>query len=241
MDPVLIGYFPKSISLEPAYPGVEGVYSVSGCVSRGPAGWIDLWRHNDMALFDTEAVAESVLRDAFLVQVDPDPGVRPPWKITLQQPPFVNGRMLAYKVYPIHFCDEGEEELALPELNVTPLPGGFERLGYDPVEYQGGCVLSFGCSPLSCNGRAGDLRVNRHCLFDDREAAFEAAREFATSKGTRAEPGPYVVVEVWARPDRVLDRAGIPEDPQGLTPELIRHRVRGALRSHGEAKGKIGA
>lgn len=52
------------------------------------------------------------------------------------------------------------------------------------------------CSPLSCNGYADELGANRFCLFDTFEQALTAAQRFAAEDV--AEPGPYVVLEVWA-------------------------------------------
>jgi hypothetical protein len=74
----------------------------------------------------------------------------------------------------------------------------FEKLGYDIVTRYAGNIFEH--SPLSCNGLAEEIKVNRYCLIDGSEMAFEIAKQFEV-KG--AEPGPYYVVEVWRQKNRV--------------------------------------
>ena len=57
-------------------------------------------------------------------------------------------------------------------------------------------VLGFGCSPLSCNGMAVKIAVNRYCRLDDLDNAFVIAKRFAAGG---VEPGPYVIIEVLQR------------------------------------------
>jgi hypothetical protein len=83
----------------------------------------------------------------------------------------------------------------LPTVEVEPLPADFCSVGFDAVEREPG-TSGFGCSPLSCNHMAEKIATNEHCLFDDLQAAEQAALEF--SRGD-VEPGPYVVVEVLRR------------------------------------------
>lgn len=49
-------------------------------------------------------------------------------------------------------------------------------------------------SPLSCNGLADELPVNRHCLFDTLEAAKSALSDGALKN---CEPGPYRILAVY--------------------------------------------
>lgn len=58
-------------------------------------------------------------------------------------------------------------------------------------------VLGFGCSPLSCNGRAAEFNVNRYCLIDNLEKAIRAGEHFGR---TEPEPGPYYLYQVFRRP-----------------------------------------
>lgn len=106
----------------------------------------------------------------------------------------------------------------LPARRGVRPPPGFEPIGFDAVEgyvrdaaaarASGSRVpnqFRFDCSPLLCNGMAqalerggvpgcAGLRVNRWCLIDRLADAQRLAAAFAAGG---AEPGPYVVVEVW--------------------------------------------
>jgi hypothetical protein len=68
----LIGYLPKRIEAPPAglrLPGVAEIWSVSTCISKAPERYVDHWRHNAFWLFDSLALAKSVLgpEDVFTV------------------------------------------------------------------------------------------------------------------------------------------------------------------------------
>lgn len=173
MKPALIGYFPKRATETPEWLhgcAINEVCSVSGCISEDPEGWIDHWRHNDCWVFDTPALAWSV------VHIDDRP----------------NFRLYAYQMYPVRF-DHGQAiAIELPDLNVAPLPPSFQRLGYDIVSRS--CDSTFECSPLSCNKMAEQYAVNRYCLIDDEADAVQIAIEFSVSE---PEPGPYSLIEVW--------------------------------------------
>jgi hypothetical protein len=87
----------------------------------------------------------------------------------------------------------------------TPIPPHFVRLGYDVASRFAQSTLEH--SPLSCNGYADELGANRYCLFETLDAAIAAAGRFAAED--TAEPGPYVVLEVWAE--------RLPMDPLAAT------------------------
>jgi hypothetical protein len=85
----------------------------------------------------------------------------------------------------------------LPALPSEPDLSNYRRLGYDIVESPRTLgALGFGCSPLSWNGMAEEIAVNRFCLLDDLYRAFGIAKRFAEEK---PEPGPFVIVEVLSR------------------------------------------
>jgi len=65
-------------------------------------------------------------------------------------------------------CSEGI--VSYPDLS------GFHRIGYDLVQEIN--LLSFGCSPLSCNGHAANFQVNEFCLIDDVQYAIQAGLKF---------------------------------------------------------------
>ena len=90
-----------------------------------------------------------------------------------------------------------QRPFAIEVAGVQPLRGTYQKCGYDVVARSAG---SFECSPLWCNWYSEQVPVNRWCLLDDAEIAFQlAARVSRATSG--AEPGPYYVVEVWKRGD----------------------------------------
>ena len=172
MTPVLIGYFPKRTMKRPEWlkaTGVEELCSVSTCLSDGPNGWVDQWRHNEMWVYDTPELAFSVVPEATRKEFD----------------------LYAYKMFPVVFVVGKQQPFDIPNLHVQSLASSFERLGNDIV-CKGGCT--FACSPLTCNHMAEHVAVNRQCLVEDAAAAFRLAAEFEAGG---CEPGPYCVVEVW--------------------------------------------
>jgi hypothetical protein len=86
-----------------------------------------------------------------------------------------------------------ERPLDLTTVQPAPIPADFVRLGYDLCSRSTGHDLE--CSPLSCNCCAAEIATNRWCLIDEFDDALHLAREFAR---TEPEPGPYVLLEVWA-------------------------------------------
>ncbi|MEO8427798.1 MAG: hypothetical protein ABI651_11875 [Verrucomicrobiota bacterium] len=173
VTPILIGYFPKRTVKRPDWlktAGVEEICSVSDCISKGPDGWVNHWRHNDMSVYDTPASAWSVVPENARQEFD----------------------LYAYCLFSTRFVEGKQEPFEIPPLNVEPLPRSFVRLGYDAVSRS--CGSNFECSPLSCNYLAGRVIVSRYCLVDTESEAVELAREFSLGG---CEAGPYHVVEVW--------------------------------------------
>src|SRR5262245_50352750 len=128
-----IGYFPKRTMKRPDWlkaAGVEEVCSVSTCVSKGPDGWIDQWRHNEMWVYDTPELALSVVPDAARDEFD----------------------LYAYQMFSVQFAGGQQQPFEIPPLRIAPLPSSFECLGFDVVSRSYG--NSFECSPLSCNHMA---------------------------------------------------------------------------------------
>lgn len=186
MSVVFAGYFPKKIVKRDEWlkaPHVSEIWSVSECMSKGPADWITKWHHNDLGLFDTIALAESV--------VPPDERA--------------STRILAYRVWDRMF-DAGQDlEAPLPARDLPGPEEHFARVGFDAV---GRSHNSFDCSPLSCNGGAESIATNEACLFPTLEEAVAGAKEF--SKGNW-EPGPYWLVEV-LHSEIIAARIGVAAD-----------------------------
>jgi hypothetical protein len=176
---VVAGYFARRIEPKPDLlqaPGVREICSVSECISSGPDGWIDAWRHNGLGWFNTVDDAVSVV-----------PGQ--------QRHEF---RLFAYRLYPEVFRSGARVPWLLPDdVRPDPPPQGFRSLGFDSASRSSEQGLGFECSPLSCNGLAAEMLVNEHCLFPTLEAAIAGAGRFAVEQ---PEPGDYYVVEVLEGP-----------------------------------------
>jgi hypothetical protein len=172
--PVLIGFFPKETWRPhegPFPPVVEEICSISTCILEGPKGWISKWKHNDAwGLFDSDEIAWSVVEENV-----------------------VGFDMYAYKIFPAVFDEAGATPISVVAINTCV--DGFDFLGYDMVSRSTNSY--FECSPLSCNGDCGRYKVNRYCLMDDLESAWQATLEIA--RDDRSEPGPYYLMEVWRR------------------------------------------
>jgi hypothetical protein len=127
---------------------------------------------NDLGFFDTPALALAVAEDPSAFE------------------------LFAYRLLDVSF-DPDEEHLDCewpPEI-VVP---GASVIGYDAVSRS--MADFFECSPLSCNGLADEVPVNRYCLVHTLEAAISLARRFAADG---PEPGPYFVFEVSLVPNPV--------------------------------------
>ena len=172
------GYFAKMIVKKPESLHVQGVReicSVSTCISPGPDGWVDQWRHNEFGWFNTIVDAWSVVPE-------------------LERPRY---RLFAYRIGLTRFRKGEPLNVSVPaDVHPVPIPAGFASLGYDAVSKYMESVLGFECSPLSCNAMAGEIPANEFCLFGTEAAATAGAKAFSVEE---PEPGDYYVVEVLER------------------------------------------
>ncbi len=171
MELTLAGYFPKVTAVPadwslPAH--LTEICSVSNCVNRAPARWVELWLHNQLWLFDSPGDARLGIGD--------DPRAF---------------EIFAYRLAPLRFVEGRTEPWPVERVAVEPLPADFQSLGFDAVSASHG--VQFECSPLSCNRMAAEIPVNRYCLVDTLEDAIAAAVRFSSEQ---PEPGPYHVLEV---------------------------------------------
>lgn len=174
-----IGYMYKTVSaatdwLKNSY--VADIYSLSGCISADFADYIQYWKHNGYWLFDKPRVIEDLAKTE---NID------------------LSGMTLFYyEAYEEEFDEKTGEWSSFgaePDIKTdVQAPVDKHLHGFDVVEFS--CHTNPGCSPLSCNGLAAELPVNRHCLFD----SFEAAKD-AVDRGlfVNCEPGPYRIVAVY--------------------------------------------
>lgn len=180
-EPLFIGFLAKRVAARPeglGAPAVERICSVSECQSSAPLDRIETMTFNGAGLYDTEAEALAVVPEAERADHE----------------------LHGYRAHPFLF-DAGVEEVfdpreIWPEPAQEPDLSGYERLGFDVVGW--GETGFFECSPLSCQGLAERIPVNRHCLVDDLEAARELGRGLGPGDDD-VEPVTYHVVEVLAR------------------------------------------
>ena len=171
-----VGYMAKRVSDRP--PSLDGdfvdIYSVSGCISRNFAEFIDYWKHNGYWFFDSPAVIETLARDHAI--------------------DLTGTKLFYYEVHESEFNDTWEPfepEHSLPTDVVQPASKQLE--GFDVVSFYAGTTPE--CSPLSCNAVASEQAVNEHCLLVSAE---EAHRLVECGRLDHAEPGPYRIFAVYS-------------------------------------------
>jgi hypothetical protein len=179
---VFLGYLPKRILPRPEWlkcANVEFVGSVSECISPAPPDRIDRWEHNDLGLYNTESAATAIIPHEHRAEYT----------------------VFAYAALPTIFHSRQQLEWN-PWSKATTAPPALdvaydEHLGFDIVGF---CNSGFfECSPLSCNGAASEIAVNRFCLVDDLERAITIGKSFS-AENSRVEPAwAYVVVDVRKR------------------------------------------
>lgn len=156
-------------------PSVEDIYSVSSCISKDFADFINYWEHNGYWLFDSPDAIRCLAEENAL--------------------PLEGTELFYYEVYENQFDEKaGRWEPFGPEPSFdlavrTPSTARLE--GYDVVSFFAG--TSPECSPLSCNNLAGRIRTNRHCLL----STFELAKSIVDNGDVfSCEPGPYRIFAV---------------------------------------------
>jgi hypothetical protein len=168
---VLVGYFPRRTNLPAGLSfstNVDELCSVSDCLKAAPENWVEHWRHNDLGFFNTCQDALSIL------------------------PPDASGfSLFAYRLLPIRYLKDQAEPIEIAAQSAEPLPPGFVSLGFDVVNKTFSAF--FECSPLSCNGMADEVAVNRFCLVATLDEAIAFAERCAREE---PEPGPFYVLEV---------------------------------------------
>lgn len=177
------GYLAKKIRNKPDWlkaPKVTDIYSLSPCISTDFTDFIKFWRHNRYCLFDSPEIILDIAKEN---------------DIDLSELQF-----FYYEVYEREY--NGHDNIwndfqPAPSLatHVTT-PSNKHLEGYDVVC----CSIDNRPehSPLSCNGLASEISVNKHCLL----VSFEEA-EFHINNGDflNSEPGPYRIFSIYTLPD----------------------------------------
>lgn len=174
-----IGYMYKTVAARTDWlkaTGVVDIYSLSACISDNFDDYIKYWKHNGYWLFDSPRIIEDLAREA---------------KIDLS-----SMTLFYYEAHEYEFDETAGEWrafAAFPDFKTdVQAPVDKHLQGFDVVAIS--VHSDPGCSPLSCNSLAEELPVNRHCLFDN----FEAAKD-ALDRGlfVNCEPGPYRIIAVY--------------------------------------------
>ena len=175
-----VGYMAKRVSVRPEWLKAERVadiYSVSGCISKDFADYINYWKHNRYWFFDSP---EIILKLAQENAIDLSRIRLFFYEAHEQEFDAIENRWTAFKAessFPTHVVHPREKVLE----------------GYDVVSFSAG--TSAECSPLSCNSLATEVETNPHCLL----ASFDRAQKLLEEGGFRnAEPGPYRILAVYS-------------------------------------------
>ena len=153
---------------------ITDVYSVSSHVNDDVADYINFWKHNGYWLFDSPDIIRAVAIEN---------------SISLERT-----SLFFYEVYEMQFDGESWKAYKPEESFATNvlLPSAKTLEGFDVVTGN-----APGCSPLSCNGLAHELRTNVHCLFDSFDDAY---MNLTQGKFNNSEPGPYGIFAVYSAP-----------------------------------------
>jgi len=185
------GYLYKRIESKPdglQARGVSDIYSLSGCVSKDFADYINFWKHNGYWLFDSPLAMQEIARGE---------------GIDLSETTLVY-----YEAYEYEFDDQtGQWSAFAPEPSfLTRVQEPLDRhlKGFDVTTFSG--HTSAECSPLSCNDLAETIPVNRHCLFD---TFAEAKKALEQGLFKNSEPGPFRIFAVYTVHSSLTDDAGI--------------------------------
>ncbi|MGI8634637.1 MAG: hypothetical protein ACR2KZ_04465 [Segetibacter sp.] len=155
---------------------IVDIYSVSGCISKDFADYINFWKHNGYWFFDSPQIIQKIAKEH---------------SIELS-----GTKLFYYEMYNLEFHEDNEWKSFEPEASFTTdikKPNLKDLEGYDIVTFS--CGNSPECSPLSCNCLANTIPVNKHCLlssFDNAHQLLENG-EFQNS-----EPGPYRILAVYS-------------------------------------------
>ncbi len=174
------GYMAKRVAIRPSWiqaPEVDDVFSLSNCVSRNFADYINYWKHNGYWLFDSIQVIQQLAAEH---------------SISLEGCTF-----FYYEVFDWEYDDRNNTWQSFsPEssFGLSVVPPSSRRLeGYDVATFY--VHTSPECSPLSCNNLAATIVTNRHCLLDTFEDAKRLVEDGAFDD---SEPGPFRIFAVYS-------------------------------------------
>jgi hypothetical protein len=167
------GYMAKRVVVKPDWidaTQVIDIYSVSQCVSRNFADYVNYWKHNGYWLFDSPEI---------IVALASANGIA-----------LSGTKLYYYEIYEHEFDDSTEQWRDFapePSFKTLVLPPSQRHLeGFDVVTFS--VHTSPECSPLSCNSYATKIPTNEHCLLSSIDSAREAVEN---GRFDDSEPGPF--------------------------------------------------
>ena len=174
-----VGYMAKWVVESPKgfeNTDIVDVYSVSSCITRDFADYINFWKHNGYWFFDSPQIIRQVAEEESIV--------------------LTGSKLFFYEVYNLEFHEDNSWKPFEPEATFTTdiKKPGFKNLeGYDIVTFS--CGNTAQCSPLSCNWLANTIPVNKHCLL----SSFADAKQLLENgKFENSEAGPYRIFAVYS-------------------------------------------
>jgi hypothetical protein len=183
MSMIPAGYMAKKVIAVPdglQVGAAKDLYSVSECIAGSFCNWIVHWRHNGYWFFNSVVAVREIAAGEGIDLAD---FMTFYYRVFDRQWDVDLGAWVPFSPDPAFVTAVAEPEQRRIE-------------GFDVVSYSAQAAAE--CSPLSCNGCAGTLPVNVHCLFD----SFDRARAAVEVGGFQhSEPGPYRIVEVSSLPD----------------------------------------
>jgi hypothetical protein len=176
-----IGYMAKRSCKKPKgfeMPHITDLFSVSDCVNDNFPGDIDYctyWKHNGYWFFDSPEAIQAVAQEN---------------SIDLE-----GSSLFYYEAHELELAESGWRLFpAEPALTTDIQQPYLKHLeGFDVVSFEVGTSPDH--SPLSCNGLAGEVQTNSHCLFD---SFAEAETNLNAGKFNDCDPGPYRIFAVYS-------------------------------------------
>lgn len=171
------GYLAKRILNKPEgfqNKDIVDIYSVSGCLSKHFADYINYWKHNGYWFFDSPQIIYQIAKEN---SID-----------------LTGTKLFYYEVYDLEFDENNEWKSFKPEASFTTdieKPASKNLEGYDIVTFS--VESSAECSPLSCNWLANTIPVNKHCLLPSFDNAYQLLED---GKFENSEPGPFRILSV---------------------------------------------
>ncbi len=174
-----VGYMAKRVMARPEWlksDRVRDIYSVSDCMSKNFADYINFWKHNGYWFFDSPEIMEALAREN---SID-----------------LAGTTLFFYEAYEQEYYENAGWSTHQPDTAFTTdvIEPNMKALeGYDIATFS--CGTTPECSPLSCNHLASEIETNEHCLltsFEEAKALLEAG------KFQNTEPGPFRIFAVYS-------------------------------------------